>query len=195
MTALEIGHGGGRLMAAAARSFERVIGVDVHDHNPLVATELQRRGIQNFELFCGSGAELPVATASVDFVYSFIVLQHVEKFRVFESYVREAGRVLRPGGIAVLYFGRKSTLSQSRASRLRYRLDRVLERVRMPKGFEEAQAQVNVTNLRVSLPRAKRVARSAGFEVVADLVSGRRAPDGSRLYGGQNGLVLRKVAR
>lgn len=130
---------------------------------------------------------------SVDFVYSFIVLQHVEKMGVFENYLNETYRILKPNGIAVLYFGRKSILSLNRSSRILYFVDRFVEYFLLPKGFQELPAKINCTNLIVSLSYARSLARKTGFEVLSELVSHKKVPDGITLYGGQNGLVMRKI--
>jgi len=191
-TALEIGHGGGRILAAASRHFRGVVGVDVHNNNEKVADELRQRGISNFRLLESDGRSIPVEGDTIDLVYSFIVLQHVERIDVFNRYVHETHRVLKPGAVAVLYFGRRYAVSQGRASRTLYAVDRLAERVLVPRGFIELPARVNCTNLVVSLSYAKALARRCGFEVLSTLVSRKRVPNGTRLYGGQNGLVLRK---
>jgi SAM-dependent methyltransferase len=191
-TALEIGHGGGRLLAAAGRCFQHVIGVDIHDENVKVHSALRERGIRNAQLFKTEGARLPIETEHVNCVYSFIVLQHVETYAVFMRYFQEAFRVLKPGGLAVLYFARWYRWSFGRSSRLLYVADRMLEPFFLWKGYEELPARVNSTNLRVSLRQARWLARGVGFEVLRALVSGRRVPDGAALYGGQHGLVLKK---
>lgn len=192
MTALEIGHGGGRILAAATRHFKDVIGSDIHDHNQKVENELKQRGIGNFRLIRTEGKELPLQNSSVDFVYSFIVFQHIEKYAIFKKYLGETNRVLKTNGIAILYFGRKSLLSANRSSRFLYWIDRFVEPILLPKGFRELSARVNETNLIVSLSHAKSLAREAGFEVLSTLVSHKKVPDGINLFGGQNGLVLRK---
>ncbi|MGE0811317.1 MAG: class I SAM-dependent methyltransferase [Immundisolibacter sp.] len=191
--AVEIGHGGARILAAASRHFGAAVGVDIHHNNAFVEAELTRRGITNVQLIQSDGKHLPLADNAVDVVYSFIVLQHVETYEIFCAYLAETRRVLKPGGLAVLYFGRKSLLSLNRSSRLLYWVDRALERVVIGK-FRQSPAKVNSTNLRVSLSHAKALARRTGFTVLRTLVSHKRVPDGTRLYGGQNGLVLRKPA-
>ncbi|MEX5215250.1 MAG: class I SAM-dependent methyltransferase [Nitrospiraceae bacterium] len=181
--ALEIGHGGGRMLAAASRCFNQVIGVDVHDHNEQVEAALKVRGANNVQLIRAEGAALPVESDHVDCVYSFIVLQHVEKYSIFERYFEESYRVLKPGGVAVLYFGRRYVWSFNRSSRLLYVLDRLTEAVLIGHGFEEVPAPVNSTNLRVSLAHAKGLAESIGFTILRTLVSRRKVPDGVSLYG------------
>jgi len=68
----------------------------------------------------------------------------------------------------------------------------VYEFLFMPKGYLEIPARVNETNLRVSVAFAKKIARSAGFQVKEILVSHRKVPDGFLLFGGQHGMVLMK---
>lgn len=191
-TVLEIGSGGGRLLAAAARHFASAIGVDIHERNDLVAAELKSRGISNATLLRGDGKSLPVGDGSVDVVYSFIVLQHVEKFTIFESYIREAARVLKPGGLAVVYFARWQWVSHLKPGQWRILADRMIERVRLPSGYEERPAVVNEINLVVTRSKAIHVAENAGFAVVKTLTSRRRVPDDARLPGAQHGLVLRR---
>lgn len=190
--ALEIGYGGGRILAAASRCFGKVIGVDVHENNDKVERELKKRGANNFELIKTDGSELPLGDDAVDFVYSFIVLQHIEKYQIFKRYFQEIYRVLRPNGLAVLYFGRKYFFSMNSNSRCLYLIDRIAEGFLLSKGFQELPARVNCTNLIVSLSHAKRLSKSIGFEILGDLVSHKKVPDGLSLFGGQNGLVMRK---
>ena len=180
------------MLAAASRCFRQVIGVDIHDHNMKVDKALRERGICNVQLFTTEGSILPLPAETVDCVYSFIVLQHVEKYSIFKRYFEETYRVLKPGGLAILYFARKYGWSFNRSSRLLYAVDRITESLRLRKGFEELAAAVNGTNLQVSLSHGRRLSSSIGFTVLQHLVSRRRVPDGVDLYGGQNGLVLKK---
>ncbi len=192
MVALEIGHGGGRILSVASRYFKSVIGIDIHENNEKVANELKIRGCNNFTLIKTEGRKIPTESDSIDFVYSFIVLQHVEKIDIFRNYFSEVNRILKPNGIAVLYFGRKYIFSINRSSKILYYVDKIAERILLPKGFQKVATMVNCTNLIVSLPFSKLIARNAGFEVLAELVSHKKVPDGTNLFGGQNGLVIRK---
>jgi len=192
-TALEIGHGGGRILAAASRHFRAVIGVDIHERNDLVAAEHAARGITNSVLYRGTGSNLPVGDASVDVVYSFIVLQHVEKFAIFRDYVCEAARVIKPGGFAVLYFARWQWLSHLSRSYLLAAADRFLESLRLRDGYLEKPTVVNDINLIVSLGMAKTVVREAGFAIERSMISRRRVPDHGDRFGAQHGLVLRRL--
>lgn len=171
-TALEIGYGGGRLLNAAGSFFGRAIGVDIHGEAAAVETFLRRQGRENVSLLQSDGASIPVESGSVDFVYSFIVLQHLPDHDTFVAYLRETRRVLRPGGTAQLYYGRLA----SRNPRRRYR---------------EIDAPVNHVSLQLAPRHARRLARAAGLAVVAEQVSYKRVPDGyPHARGGQAGMTL-----
>ena len=189
---LEIGYGGGRILAAASRAFSRVIGVDIHDRHERVGAEFRLRGIGNFRLMQCDGSTLPCPDASIDVAYSFIVFQHLERMAVWQSYIRECHRVLKPGGVAMLYFGRWAPLSLNRPRPWAYCVERIFERFLLPRGFREMPACVNDTNLVVTLPYATEICRKAGFKVCRATVSRKRVPDGLSLYGSQHGLLLKK---
>ena len=191
-TVLDLGYGGARMLAAASRHFKKAIGVDIHDENSLVTEELKKRGIENIELIKSDGESIPVNDESIDLVYSFIVLQHVEKIEIFKKYFEETYRILKPNGLAVLYFGREYKYSMAKSSRLLYFIDRLYEYFKLRKGYRELPARVNTTNLNVSLGYAQKVAIGCGFKKMKVLVSRKDVPDGVNLYGGQNGLVLKK---
>jgi SAM-dependent methyltransferase len=64
----------------------------------LVHAARRLEGLPNVDLVAISGHDLaPVPDASVDVVYCTVVFMHLEEWDRF-SYVREAHRVLRPGG-------------------------------------------------------------------------------------------------
>lgn len=191
-TALEIGHGGGRILAAAAQAFGRVIGVDIHDQNELVSRELSGRGIQNALLLKGDGRVIPVPDASIDVVYSFIVFQHLEKIEAFENYFAEISRVLKPGGVGIIYFGRWMRFSFEQQNAFWLKLDHFLERFAMPSGYLELPARVNETNLRVSLRHVLRILRRQGLKLAGTFTSYRGLPARRGCFGGQHGVSFIK---
>jgi len=190
--ALEIGVGGGRLLAAASRHFGRALGVDIHENLHLTRQKLHAMGCTNTEVMKSDGTSIPVDAGSVDFVYSFIVFNHLEKRAIAADYLREAHRALRPGGLAVLYCGRFAPFSQNRRGAWRVWLDRLAELAYVPRGWKELPARVNCTNLPSTLPHFRRMARDAGFDVLDHVVSRKKVPNGVNTYGMQHGLVLRK---
>lgn len=191
-TALEIGYGGGRLLAAASRQFAHVIGVDVHKNSDLVRASLQSRGITNVILHETDGERLPVADHSVDFVYSFIVLQHMGSVQVIEANLREAYRCLCPGGAAVLYFGRLSRFSYNTSNKLLAWLDRLIERLPIGVPWRAIDARINETNVAMSSRYCRQILRQSGFEIVSHSFSRRHVPDDGEKFGGQSCFVVRK---
>jgi len=187
--ALEIGYGGGRLLFPATRIFKKVIGIDIHDNGQTVERELKRRGANNFILIKNNGKNIPLDNKSVDFVYSFIVLQHVESINIFNSYLKETYRVLRKGGYAILFFGRLYSLSQGKSSKILYWLDGLLEKID-PREYREIRARVNCVNLKISLDYAKKQANKLGFSLIKTGIS-KKDPDLER-YGGQYFILLKK---
>src|SRR4051812_16191303 len=88
-TVLEIGCGAGRLTAALADGFDRVIATDVSE-DMLART----RAVvpDSVELRQTDGYTLPVSDCEVDAVFSVHVLQHLERRDDVVRYVREAYR-------------------------------------------------------------------------------------------------------
>ena len=103
--ALEIGFGGGRLLRAASYYFNNVIGIDIHKSFTTVKEMLKREKINNVKLIKGSGNNIPLEDKSIDFIYSFIVMQHLPTLNVLIDYIREIKRVLKPQKPACLYVG------------------------------------------------------------------------------------------
>jgi ubiquinone/menaquinone biosynthesis C-methylase UbiE len=97
--ALEIGCGPGRLMRPMSRHFGEIHGIDVSDEMIRRACE-NLQGIPHAHLHHTSGCDLaPFADESFDFIYSYAVFQHIPSFDVVMNYLREAHRVLKPGGL------------------------------------------------------------------------------------------------
>jgi len=97
----DIGCGVGRLARALATRAGHVYGIDVSSemvelakaHNPELA---------DVEWLHGDGCSLqPLEDASVDGCFSHVVFQHIPDPQITLGYVREMGRVLRPGGWAL----------------------------------------------------------------------------------------------
>lgn len=95
---LEIGCGIGRLAKPLSARVERVVGVDLSE-------EMVRRAREycadrpNVELHRTDGSLGFLEAGSFDFVFSHIVFQHVPRKAYVERYLREAHRLLKPGGI------------------------------------------------------------------------------------------------
>lgn len=99
LRALEIGCGPGRILLPLSEVFGGIIGIDVSGEMVELARE-NLQGVPNARAILGDGASLSgIASDSVDFCYSYAVFQHIPDRVVILNYLREARRVLRPGGI------------------------------------------------------------------------------------------------
>lgn len=191
-TSLEIGYGGGRILAAACNSFNKVIGIDIHENKDVVEDELRKRGYNNFELLISDGKNIPLENNSIDFVYSFIVFQHLEKIDILKNYLRQIYRVIKPGCFAILYYGRFQNFSRNKKSKFLLLLDKIIGKLVLRKGYNEIDARVNETNLILSKSYAKKISKQIGFKYVGTVISRRNVPDGINYYGGQYGLIIKK---
>jgi SAM-dependent methyltransferase len=97
---VDIGCGLGRLSRAASARAARVLALDVSEEMLSRARSLNER-LDNVEWIHGDGRTLqPIEDASVDGCVSIVVFQHIPDPAITLGYVREMGRVLRPGGWA-----------------------------------------------------------------------------------------------
>ncbi len=101
-TVLEIGCGVGRMTRRLAELAGHVIATDVSEEM-LAGARRNLADRPNVELVRVPGdGRLPGEDASVDLVFSYITLQHVPTAEAQLRYLREAIRVLRPGGHAAI---------------------------------------------------------------------------------------------
>ena len=126
---LEIGCGVGRMTRAFAARFERVYALDI-------SSEMLRRGqslhetTSNIVWVQGDGSGLSMfEDCCLDFVFSYIVLQHLPTKHLVLNYVREILRVLRPGGAFHLQFNSRREPTMNWKGRLAWG---VLDRLRNP---------------------------------------------------------------
>lgn len=97
--ALEIGCGPGRLLLPMSKHFGEIHGVDISDEMAALARQ-RLHNVPNAHVHVTSGSDLSMLSDDYfDFVYSYAVFQHIPSREVVLSYLREAQRVLKPGGI------------------------------------------------------------------------------------------------
>src|SRR5580693_6227353 len=97
--ALEIGCGPGRLLRPMSRHFKEIHGVDVSDSMIKLARE-RLAGTPNAFPHHSSGSDLKLfPDEKFDYIWSYAVFQHIPNAEVVFSYLREARRVLKTGGI------------------------------------------------------------------------------------------------
>jgi SAM-dependent methyltransferase len=97
---IEIGCGVGRMTRPIAARARSVRAVDVSPRMLALARE-HNPGLDNVEWIAGDGETLrPIPDGSADACFSYVVFQHLPDPAITYGYVREMGRVLRPGGWA-----------------------------------------------------------------------------------------------
>ncbi len=97
--ALEIGCGPGRLMLPMSHHFGEIHGIDISQEMAALARE-RLRGVPRAQVqVVGGDGSLPFPEGYFDFVYSYIVFQHIPDAEVVLRYLGESRRVLKPGGV------------------------------------------------------------------------------------------------
>lgn len=100
---LEIGCGLGRTSVHFARHFDQVNAIDISQ--AMIEQARKLNPPENIEFSPSTGRDLSeFGDGSFDFVFSYIVFQHIPDAEVIETYIREIGRVTRDGGKAALQF-------------------------------------------------------------------------------------------
>ncbi len=95
---LEIGCGVGRLLRPLAQRVAAAHGVDI---SPAMVEQARAAcaDCPNLRFSVTDGTLRGFAASSLDLVFSWIVFQHIPEKGPIETYVKEAARVLRPGGL------------------------------------------------------------------------------------------------
>ena len=157
---VEIGCGVGRLTRAVARRVARVEALDVSPRMLELARE-HNRSLKNVTWLEGDGTTLAgIEDASVDGCLSVVVFQHLPDPELTYGYVREMGRVLKPGGWAAFQVSNDPSVHRRRpvGERLRGAARRAVGRG--PGG----QAGRPWLGSAVDLDHLRAVARQAGLE-------------------------------
>ncbi len=99
MRVLEIGCGAGRITRALSNMFGEVHAVDI-SAEMVAAAKQALAGRPNAHVYQNNGCDLGVVPPlEFDFAFSQIVFQHIPSYEIIENYVREVGRLLRPGAL------------------------------------------------------------------------------------------------
>lgn len=124
--ALEIGCGIGRLSLPHSKEFNELVAIDVSPTMLLKLNEnAKQRGITNIKTY------LPNEDwdkLTYDYVYSYLVFQHIQDFNIIIDYIIKLSQNLKQGGIANLQF-------DTRAKNLIYIIKNSLPDTILPKQY------------------------------------------------------------
>ncbi len=98
LSALDIGCGVGNYHALLTPMFNALAGVDVS--NACVEMARQRNSSVNYKVY--DGRTLPYENASFDVAFTICVMHHVPPSQ-WENFAREMRRILKPGGLALVF--------------------------------------------------------------------------------------------
>lgn len=102
--ALELGCGAGRMTSAFVRRFDHVTAVDISAEMLDRAKQLLP-DVENVTWKHSNGVDLrETEDASIDFVFTYLVLQHLPEEELVRNYIREMLRVLKPSGMCLFQF-------------------------------------------------------------------------------------------
>lgn len=101
---VELGCGAGRMTRSFAQRFHSVNAVDISAEMQVRAREYLS-SFSNIRWILSNGETIAdIESASVDFVFSYLVLQHMPNKEVVFSVIREIMRILRPEGVFLFQF-------------------------------------------------------------------------------------------
>lgn len=114
---VDVGCSWGRWSVAAARAGYFPVGLDVHIDALAAAKRVSRQlGVETAQV-CGDVEVLPFRSGSVDVMFSYSVLQHIDRAKV-TRFFGEAARVLKAGGLCLVQlpnaYGLYSMVRQAR---------------------------------------------------------------------------------
>lgn len=144
---LEIGCGVGRLTRAIAPQVRSVCALDVSERMLELARH-HNSHLENVTWIQGDGHTLAgVGSQTAEACVSHVVFQHIPDPEVTLSYVREIGRVLRPGGWAAFQISNDSSVHESRPALRRARRAVLAARGRVPRGQDDPRWRGSMVEL------------------------------------------------
>ena len=190
-TALHLGYGAGIKIESAFEYFDVVFGIDVHDEAKFVNDNIFIPKGKKLRLIKANGDNIPINQGVVDFVYSWVTLCHVGTVENVQKYLAEIYRVLKPGGVAVLFFTR---LIRSKPKQMWTEVEVDMQKeTEHIDGYREGGplSKVRSINLVMSMWKMGLLATAAGFDIEDKTASWDDSPT-RKVYHGQYGIVLSK---
>jgi ubiquinone/menaquinone biosynthesis C-methylase UbiE len=119
---LELGCGAGRMTRSFARRFSQVYAFDISTEMLRYAQALSAE-VTNVNWILGNGTDLAgLADRTVDFAFSYIVLQHLPDAAFALRYIQEMLRVLKPDGIFLFQFNSLPEMAMNWKGRVAWKI-------------------------------------------------------------------------
>lgn len=119
---LELGCGAGRMTRSFAQRFSLVHAFDI-SKEMLGHAQALLPEVSNVSWTLGNGTDLSgLGDASVDFAFSYIVLQHMPEPEFAYRYIREILRVLKPAGVFLFQFNSVPKMTMNWRGRLAWNI-------------------------------------------------------------------------
>ena len=170
-TLLELGCGAGRMTHSFAARFGQVIALDVSAQMIDRAQQILPK-VQNIAWMHANGKDLDaVGSESVDFAFSYLVLQHLPNDKSVCGYVRELLRVLKESGICLFQFNGMRKPTMNLKGRLAWRFIDAIWSLHLPAlsrfvaqliGFDPAMAGKSWHGTSMTLQRVTEVIQACG---------------------------------
>ena len=102
---LEIGCGIARMSTHIAGDCQQLYAVDISRELLTIAeARAKALGVENIVFMETDGNTLPgIPENTIDLAWEYLVFQHISSSDVIESYIKEVGRVLKPGGVFIFH--------------------------------------------------------------------------------------------
>ncbi|MGB8476927.1 MAG: class I SAM-dependent methyltransferase [Candidatus Acidiferrum sp.] len=180
---IELGCGVGRMTRTFAHHYESVLAIDVSAEMLRQARKIHAREDNILWIHAG-GTDLGfVSNGSADFVFSYLVLQHLPSEELGVGYVQEMLRVLRPGGVFLFQFNGSAKPTMNLRGRLAWGIIDSLWSLglRIPSrmfasifGLDPSAAGKSWRGAVMGLDKAADTVRASGGEILE--ISGRDTP-------------------
>lgn len=154
---IDLGCGSGRALVWNADLGAYRVGVDVSPH-------FAREALQSVDLVIGDLRKLPLAEGSFNKAFSLDVAEHLSRDSLV-SVLREAGRVLEPGGRLFLYTHVRKNSWIAGGLRIVNRIAYGLDRIGLVSLGQERLRKSDHINPLADMPDFRALASEAGFRI------------------------------
>jgi len=190
---LDMGYGSGGQVVAASKHFKESMGTDWHEEEEFVAQNASEFYSDGDMLFGSSPDKIPVDADDADFLHSWLFVQRLGTTANVQHYLSECFRVLKPGGVGVIFFPRyiRSGKNQTVGE---YEADVRLE-MEDKMGYREGGESTILRGISIVVARwrMQEWVEEAGFKVLTWTASYDGKGRG-KVYHGQHGIVFQKPA-